>query len=375
MLRIVLGYSIGAFAISVGLGIIATAVPLVSVKEYSANELELGIIGSLLALPYILGCPIFGRISDRIGRYPILFLGIIANSITSILYIFSEELMKIMILRIIEGLTLAMIWPIMDAIFGELSKSYNKAIFIYNFSWSLGLMAGSMFIGLLLIFDISIVFIVAVIFNIIGILMFYNNDYSITHESKCSNEYVDRKNIILMFYSMFILGFSLFSFYSLFPLHALNSQIDDYLIGYIIGMIGVARTIVFITYGKISNLISSHVLPIGMALLGISMIICWKFSNIIGFILATIMLGASVGLIYSNSISFITYVSSRGLYAGLLELALGLGEFIGPLTMGTLGFLYTPTLPYFIMSISAILSSILFLIKKFFYIFKTKTSI
>lgn len=379
MPHIALRYSIGAFTISIGLGIVATAVPLISAKDYLANELELGIIGTLLALPYMLSCPLFGKISDRIGRYPILFSGVAIYSITSILYAFCGELSRIMILRIIEGLALAMIWPAMDAIFGELSKSYNKAISVYNFSWSLGLMIGSMFIGtLLLIFDVNVIFLVAVVFNIIGITMFYNNaNYSSSLETQnfIDQNFVDGKNIVLIFYSMFVLGLSLFSFYSLFPLHALNCQIDDYLISYMIGMVGLARTAVFILYGKISNLISHYALFMGMFLLGISMFICWMFSSIMGFVLATIMLGASVGLIYSKSISFITYVSSRGLYAGMLELALGLGELIGPLTMGTIGLFLTPSLPYLLMSILAIFSSMLFLIRKFFYVPKTKTSI
>ncbi|MCS7098361.1 MAG: MFS transporter [Candidatus Methanomethyliaceae archaeon] len=367
MLHVLTRYAIGVFIISISLGTVASAIPLILAIKFSANELEVGLLGALPALPYILSCSLFGKLSDKIGRRPILFFGSIFYSTASLLYIVCNEALNIMMLRIIEGLALAMIWPIMDAIFGDLSNKMasnkmtsnkiasNKVISIYNASWSLGFMMGSMFMGIMLwLSDINIAFIITSILGIIGIMAFYDvREYNVL-ESEKFNKFKE-KQITIMFYNMFILGFSLFSFYSLFPLYALNHNIDEHMVGCMIGTVALTRTITFLLYGKIH---SNYALSIGSILLGASMFLLWAFPSLMGFFMAAILLGISVGLIYSYSLNLIASLSSKGLYAGVLESAVGLGEFIGPLTMGALGFLISSNSPYlfmFTMAISSIL--------------------
>ncbi|MGQ9759805.1 MAG: MFS transporter [Candidatus Methanomethylicaceae archaeon] len=364
--RILRRFYSGVFTISVGFGIMTPAVPLLATLKFSANEWELGVLGTLVAAPYVFAPFLFGKISDRIGRHPLVLLGISIYLSTSFFYLNCSELYQIAPLRILEGIAFSMIWPSTEAFLGDITDrdSRHKAIAVYSLSWSSGYMVGSFIVGFILSFmDISSVFMVTLLIMILGIIVFF----PIRAHNKDPDELLSvkppRVYLLGIFYVMFIWGFSLLSFFSLFPSYATKSGVQPSVIGYLVGTAGLMRTLVFFSYQKILAFFGKNIVPLGMLSLCISMLISWAMPSTFGFAISVSLLGISLGIIYAYSLEFALSLPSRGSHAGIFESSIGFGELVGPIMMGSIGFAISSSFPYLCLSIlTGASSAIAFLI-------------
>jgi len=346
-------FYIGVFAISVGFGIMTPLVPLFATLKFLANELELGIIGTLVALPYVFAPFIFGRMSDRIGRRPLILSGILLYLLTSFLYVVSTSLEQIAILRILEGISFSMVWPSTEAFVGDISRcvSRNRAVGLYSVSWSSGYMLGSMIMGLMVYFiDLTYLFFLVGFMMVAGVGAFFSLKISNSDPEEISSARPSRSLILVVSYVMLIWGFSILSFFSLFPSYATKNGISPSMIGYLIGTVGMVRTLVFFFFSRAISFVGSATMPVGMALLSLSMFISWASPSEIGLFASASILGLSLGLLYSHSLVLMLSLPSRGLYAGIFESSIGLGELLGPIIMGYFGFVVSPSFPYICLS-------------------------
>jgi multidrug resistance protein len=87
----------------VGFGMI---IPLVGIygRHYGATGLELAVLGSIYSLMQFFFSPIWGRMSDRIGRRPILLISLMGSTASYFLFAFSNTLPLIIISRALAGI-------------------------------------------------------------------------------------------------------------------------------------------------------------------------------------------------------------------------------------------------------------------------------
>jgi DHA1 family tetracycline resistance protein-like MFS transporter len=87
----------------VGFGII---IPLVGIygKHYGASFLELAILGSIYSLMQFFFSPIWGRMSDRVGRRPILLMSLLGSTLSYFLFAFASNLYIIILSRALAGI-------------------------------------------------------------------------------------------------------------------------------------------------------------------------------------------------------------------------------------------------------------------------------
>jgi multidrug resistance protein len=87
----------------VGFGII---IPLVGIygRHYGASSLELALLGSVYSLMQFLFSPVWGRLSDRMGRRPILLLSLLGSTLSYFLFAFAQTLPLILLSRALAGL-------------------------------------------------------------------------------------------------------------------------------------------------------------------------------------------------------------------------------------------------------------------------------
>lgn len=352
--RILLRFYIGIFSISVGFGIMTPAVPLLATLKFSANDWELGTLGTLVALPYVVAPFLFGRMSDRVGRRPLILFGIFVYLITSSLYITSSGLLQIALLRILEGLAFSMIWPSTEAFVGDVTNgsSRNRAVGLYSVAWSSGYMIGSFLMGGIVSFvDITFVFMVTSLTMVIGIGSFFPMRVQSSNSEDLPAKNPPRSLLLAVFYIMLVWGFSVLSFFFLFPSYATKNGINPSLIGYLVGTAGLVRTLVFLFYSRIIAFTGKNTIPLGMLSLSASMLISWIEPSPLGFAISVSLLGLSLGLLYAHSLVYMLSLPSKGLHAGILESSIGLGELIGPIIMGSLAFVVSPSFPYLCLSL------------------------
>jgi multidrug resistance protein len=86
----------------VGFGMI---IPLVGIygRHYGASGVELAVLGSVYSLMQFFFSPIWGRLSDRVGRRPILLLSLLGSTLSYFLFAFANTLPLIILSRALAG--------------------------------------------------------------------------------------------------------------------------------------------------------------------------------------------------------------------------------------------------------------------------------
>jgi multidrug resistance protein len=97
-----------------GLSFIIPLFPIY-VSQKGASNFELGLIVSGFTISQFLVQPFFGGLSDRWGRKPFMVGGLACYGLVALLYIFSEDLYHIFLVRLLHGVGAGMIWPALAA--------------------------------------------------------------------------------------------------------------------------------------------------------------------------------------------------------------------------------------------------------------------
>ena len=139
-----------------------------------------------------------------------------------------------------------------------------------------------------------------------------------------------RLSFKVVLYTMVIWGFASLSFFFLFPAYAGIYQITPVIIAYLIGLVCLMRTLVFLVYRRLRALRTELVVPLGMILLSLGMLATWGAPGLAGFVISACLLGLSLGLLYIYSLVHTLNRPSRGLNAGLFESSIGIGHEGGP---------------------------------------------
>ncbi len=90
------------FLVGVGFSIIMPVLPYYA-ESLGASAFQLGLLMTVYAICQFIFAPVWGAFSDRIGRKPVLLLGIIGYAFTFILFGFSTQLWMLFLFRIIGG--------------------------------------------------------------------------------------------------------------------------------------------------------------------------------------------------------------------------------------------------------------------------------
>jgi DHA1 family tetracycline resistance protein-like MFS transporter len=88
----------------VGFGIVIPVLPLYA-EKFGASETVVGLLLAVYSMMQFIFSPILGRISDRVGRRPVLLYSLIGTSIGFLVMGFAHTLWLLFVARIIDGIT------------------------------------------------------------------------------------------------------------------------------------------------------------------------------------------------------------------------------------------------------------------------------
>ncbi len=133
----------------VGFGLI---LPLSSylAKDFGATGIQIGLLMMIYSLMQFLFSPVWGRISDRIGRRPILLMSLLFSGMSYLGYSFSTSLTELFIWRALAGVFGANISTAM-AYMADISeaKDRSKSMGLIGAAFGLGFMTGPFLGGIL----------------------------------------------------------------------------------------------------------------------------------------------------------------------------------------------------------------------------------
>jgi MFS transporter, DHA1 family, multidrug resistance protein len=371
------------FLVMVGFGIIIPVMPFYA-EEIGATPTQLGLLMAVYSLMQLLFAPMWGRVSDRIGRKPVIMIGILGLALSFFLMALSTELWMLFAARIIGGLLSSANMPTVMAYVADITSEEDrgKGMGIIGASVGLGFIFGPAIGGVLSQSNLNTPFYLAGATSLVTFLLVtFVLKESLTVEQR--NSQAKEKRSLLKAFSgpvsvLFIL--QLFVSLSLSGLEATfayfaaeKAGLGAVQLGYIFMIMGFAGAIVQggLVGRMTKKLGEGTVIQLGIVIsaIGFGLILLIE-----GFGTAALFLtifGIGNGLIRPSVSSLLTKKSTagHGSTTGLLSSFDSLGRIIGPPLGGWL-FSIAIGMPY----ISGILLSGIALVLFQIYTTRTKNS-
>ena len=128
------------FATITGVGIVVPLLPVYA-HALGAGGLTIGLIFGAFSISRVFFLPYFGRLSDRKGRKPLIVPGLLAYTLVSVAFLFSDDVTVLVVVRFIQGIASAMLLPVIQAYVGDITPGGKEGV-------TMGLFNMSVFIGL-----------------------------------------------------------------------------------------------------------------------------------------------------------------------------------------------------------------------------------
>lgn len=170
-------YTIGVilfceFLICLGMSLIFPVMPFIR-NEYHFSAFDMGMMSSLFALVQFVASPIVGRMSDKMGRKPMLVWGLVVFSLAEFVFAATSKLWLFDLSRAVDGLSAAMFVPTSMALAADITTRQQRAKVLgwLSAAFSGGLMLGPGLGGLLANISYKMPFWVAGVLGIISALI------------------------------------------------------------------------------------------------------------------------------------------------------------------------------------------------------------
>jgi MFS transporter, DHA1 family, multidrug resistance protein len=361
------------FLVYIGFGIIIPVLPFYA-EKIGASPTQLGLLMAVYSLMQLLFAPMWGRISDRIGRKPVMMLGITGLAISFFLMAVSSELWMLFAARIIGGFLSAANMPTTQAYVADITTPENrgKGMGVMGAAIGLGFVFGPAIGGIFSKHSLSLPFYIAGISSLITlVLIFILLKESSTEESR--REHLEKKlpfwhalhgNLSILFILQLFISLSLAGLETTFAYFAAKKAgLDATNIGYIFMIMGLASAIV--QGGLIGRLTKSFgegvVIQGGIIVSAVGFAVILLVDNFTTAAIYLTIFGIGNGVIRPCITSILTKSSKvgHGSVTGMLSSFDSLGRIIGP-PLG--GWLYSLSigLPYISGAIISIFTLILY---------------
>lgn len=133
----------------IGFGMIIPLNPYLGAK-FGATSTQVGMLMSIYSLMQFLFSPLWGRLSDRIGRRPVLLVSLLGGAVSYVLFAFATQLWMLFVSRALAGIFAANISTAMAYIADVTSKEErSKGMGLIGAAFGLGFIFGPVFGGVL----------------------------------------------------------------------------------------------------------------------------------------------------------------------------------------------------------------------------------
>lgn len=361
------------FLVMVGFGIIIPVLPFYA-EKIGASPTQLGLLMAVYSLLQLLFAPMWGRISDRIGRKPVMLLGIAGLAVSFFLMAISTKLWMLFAARIIGGFLSSANMPTTMAYVADITTPENrgKGMGIIGAAIGLGFVFGPAIGGIFSKSSLSLPFYIAGISSIITfILVLILLKESSTPESRL--EHSEKKESLwksfsgamaILFILQLFISLSLSGLETTFAYFAAKKAgMDARQMGYVFMIMGLAGAVV--QGGLMGRLTKKYgegaVIQGGIIVSAIGFALILLVHNFTTAAIYLTIFGIGNGVIRPSISSLLTKTSTsgHGSATGLLSSFDSLGRIAGPPLGGWL-FSLAIGLPYISGAVISILALILY---------------
>ncbi|WP_203364138.1 MFS transporter [Bacillus sp. REN10] len=360
--------SFNLFIIMVGIGLVIPILPFY-VEKFGAGARTLGALIAVYSFMQFLFAPVWGKLSDKIGRKPLITAGLLGFAAAEFLFAFAAGIWMLFIARILAGIFGSALMPTAMAYVSDVTtpEERGKGMGILGASMGLGIVIGPGIGGWLAEYDLSYPFIfagiAAIVAAVVSVLVLpesYSKEQRTQDAQKKANEpsvnqWEQFKQTIwspagFLLFLVFLLSFGLANFQSIFSYYSWErynyGPKDVGLIMLIIGLIG--TFVQGYGVGKVTKKFGDRNTVLGSLMLSaIGFVMMTTATNFVGVIITTgvFFIGNSMLRPSVNSLLSKYAGSNQGYIMGLNNSFLSLGNVAGPLVAGML-FEWNIHLPY-----------------------------
>ncbi len=369
------------FLVMVGFGIIIPVLPFYA-ENIGASPTQLGLLMAVYSFMQLLFAPMWGRISDRIGRKPVIMIGVFGLAVSFFLMGMSSELWMLFAARIIGGFLSSANMPTVMAYVADITtpEDRGKGMGIIGASVGLGFIFGPAIGGIFSKTSLNMPFFIAgasslLTFFVVGFFL----KESLTEESRSrQNEkratllQALREPISILFMLQLFISLSLSGLEATFAYYAAKrAGLGTVQLGYVFMIMGLAGALV--QGGLVGRMTKKfgegRVIQAGIVVsaIGFGLILLVDSFATAAIFLTVFGIGNGVIRPCVSALLTKTSTSGHGNTTGLLSSFDSLGRIIGPPLGGWL-FSITIGLPY----ISGILLSLIAFVLYRFYMGRSK---
>ena len=339
--------------VMLGFGMIIPILPFY-IESFGASGRALGGLMATYGLMQFLFAPVWGQISDRVGRKKILLVGVFGNAIAQLLFGLSTQLWMLFAARALAGLLSSATLPTAMAYISDSTTHERRGggMGAIGASMGIGMVLGPGLGGLLAANSLSLPFFLAAglsTFAMLLILLFLPESMPVTQRDTTNDRLHGPQLRPLLtavagptgflFIMAFLLTFGLTNFEGVFGLYAANQyKYSPQTVGAIFAFIGIVSAIVQGTltgpftrrFGETAVIRGSLILTA----LGFFMLI--QASTLPGILAAVCFFISSNAMLNPANSSLISKrtIGGQGAAMGLNNSFMSLGRIVGPLWAG-----------------------------------------
>ncbi|MEW6323591.1 MAG: MFS transporter [Acidobacteriota bacterium] len=344
-----------------GFGIIIPLLPFYA-ESFGATGFTVGLLATVFSLMQFVFSPVWGRWSDRIGRRPIILLGLVGSCLAYLVLALADSLVLVFAARIVGGIAGANI-PTAQAYIADITTPENRAkgMGMVGAAFGLGFIFGPAIGGVLSAFGPTVPFWFAsalCLVNAVGAWRLLPESRSAAPAMVRPGRWelfrrsVGRPELALLLSLFFVITSAFSGFEATFALYGERRfGFTSATIGYVFAFIGVVLSLVQgVLVGKAVAFVGERrVVPAAVAAiaLGLGLVpIAWSIPTLL---VALGVLAAGMGFngpSLTAMVSKLTDPSDQGGVLGLAQSLASLGRVVGPAWGGYLFDRFGPTTPY-----------------------------
>lgn len=345
----------------IGFGIIIPLLPFYA-ESYGASALTIGLLGSVFSLMQFVFSPIWGRWSDRIGRRPIILMGLVGSAVSYLALAQAESLALIFLARIIGGIAGANV-PTAQAYIADITTPENRAkgLGLVGVAFGLGFVFGPAIGGGLSHFgpEAPMYFAAALSIANFTAAWFLLPESRTGHGAAAEVGRIDalrralaRPRLVLLLSLYFIIMAAFSGFEATFALFSERRfGFTAATIGYLFAFIGVVLAVVQgLLVGRAVRRIGEHrVVPLAVAVIALGLALVPLATSVPMLLVALGTLAVGMGFNGPSLTSMVSRLSDPNDQGGILGVAqslAALGRIVGPAWGGFLFDQYGMTIPY-----------------------------
>ncbi len=349
------------FVVMVGFGIVIPILPFF-VTDLGGGPTTLGLFMASFSLMQFIFAPVWGRLSDRIGRRPILLLGVLGYAVTFVLFGLANKLWMVFVIRILSGIISSATLPTSMAYIADIleGNERSRGMGMMGAAMGAGMIFGPAAGGWLGHIGFSVPFFAAGgLAFLVWIFSFFLLPESLKIKGTAAPEtkakltlQIAADPLFLLFVLAFVLNFSMAIFQTTFALFAsARAGFGPKEMGVLFAVLGVVGVVVQGTLiGRLVKRFGDvKLIKAGLVIAALGMISIISSYQMITMLITTAVFHTGISLMSPSSSTLVTKNAREGQGAslGLMQSFGSLGRIIGPVAGGALYGLNIST-PYII---------------------------